>query len=332
MDLWYDNCRYETHEGIKNFNPGNDIHHFFTDLNQAYIINVKPDLAKYPEMEDEFIKIAKRLLDWGIFQQMVDSHQEISNFEKLKSYLIATHGNQMSNFQHLSRAWDLQRRDSEKLTDFAGRLENTLLEATVHIKNRFKKDNSKELTVDTAISLVSAMLMNKKIKTWTPNIYPHLVKTMDNHYTASDAASEAQRYLDRCVKTNNTTEHNAIADYNQPQRHEKPKDMPRQQITVSKQLPQRKTHTKNTPPNNRSSYNRTHWQKAQSQAISRNYSRGFNCFHGRNCLYRHPPLAQALLTTTEETPTSDAPTPTIDLDFPYGPGSPTGPTYSPSHI
>ena len=69
-------------------------------------------------MEDEFMKIAKRLLDWGIFQK------EISNFEQLKAYLIATHSNQMSNFQHLSRAWDLQRRDGEKLTDFTRRLEN----------------------------------------------------------------------------------------------------------------------------------------------------------------------------------------------------------------
>ena len=53
---------------IKNFNPGNDIHHFITDLKQAYIISVKPDLTKYPEMKDEFTKIAKRLLDRGIFQ------------------------------------------------------------------------------------------------------------------------------------------------------------------------------------------------------------------------------------------------------------------------
>ena len=37
---------------IKCFNPGNDIHHFITDRNQAYIINIKPDLAKYLEMED----------------------------------------------------------------------------------------------------------------------------------------------------------------------------------------------------------------------------------------------------------------------------------------
>ena len=81
---------WDSMKDIKSFNPSNDLHHFITDLNKAYIINVKPDFAKYHEMEDEFMKIAKRLLDRGIFQQTVDSQQEISKFEQLKSYLIAT--------------------------------------------------------------------------------------------------------------------------------------------------------------------------------------------------------------------------------------------------
>ena len=54
----------------------------------------------------------------------------------------------MKNFQHLSRAWDLQRWGAEKLTDFAGRLENTIREAAVHIKNKYKKDNKVDMTVD----------------------------------------------------------------------------------------------------------------------------------------------------------------------------------------
>ena len=121
---------------IRSFNPGNNIHRFISDLNQAYTINVKPELTNYPEMEEEFLKIAKRLLGWGIFQQMEDTHQDMSTFERLKSYLIATHGNLMSNFQHLSRAWDLQRRDGERLTDFAGRLESTIREAAIRIKKK----------------------------------------------------------------------------------------------------------------------------------------------------------------------------------------------------
>ena len=47
---------------IKSFNPVNVVHRFITDLNQAYSINVKPDLAKYPEMEEKFLKIAKTVV------------------------------------------------------------------------------------------------------------------------------------------------------------------------------------------------------------------------------------------------------------------------------
>ena len=48
---------------------------------------------------------------------------------------------------------------------------------------------------------------------------------MDKHYIAGGLASESQRYLNYGVKTDNTTEHNAIAYYKQPQRPEK--DTPR---------------------------------------------------------------------------------------------------------
>ena len=47
----------------------------------------------------------------------------------------------MTSFQHLSRAWELQWQDGEKLTDFAGQLKNTIRKAAVHIKNKYKKDN-----------------------------------------------------------------------------------------------------------------------------------------------------------------------------------------------
>ena len=199
-------------KSIRTFEPGSDVNRFITDLNKAYTIHVKPELREYPAMEKEFVKLAKQLLNEGIFQQMEDSRQPTSTFEELKAYLISTHGSQMTNFQYLSRAWDLQRYEGEKLTDFAGRLENTIREATVHITAKFKSDRQNaEMTAETAFSLMGAMLMSEKIKAWTPNIYPHLVKTMDRHYSAGGIASDAQRYLDRGIKTDITTDASDIA-------------------------------------------------------------------------------------------------------------------------
>ena len=185
-------------------------------------------------MEEEFLKIAKRLLDRSIFQQMENTHKDTSTFERLTLYLIVTHGNQMSNFQHLSRAWDMQRQDGERLTDFAGRLESTIREAAIHIKNKYSKDNATGMTVDTVFSLVGMMLMSEKVKAWTPNIYPYLVKTMDNHYSVSGIASEAQNYLDRGINTDVTTDHDIMTYYNKPQRLKQLKDPPGQWTTFKK--------------------------------------------------------------------------------------------------
>ena len=139
----------------------------------------------------------------------------------------------MTKFQHLSRAWDVQRRDGEKLTDFAGRLENTIREAAVHIKNKYKKDNKVDLTVDMVFSIMGAMLMSEKVKDWNPNIYPLLIKTMDSHYTAIVIACEAQQYVDRGVKLDSTTSHDTAYYARRPQqssrinRRTEPKQPPR---------------------------------------------------------------------------------------------------------
>ena len=161
----------------------------------------------------------------------------------------------MTNFQHLSRAWDLQRRDGEKLTDFAGRLENTIREAAVHIKNKYKKDNKVDLTVDMVFSIMGAMLMSEKVKETNPNIYPHLVKTMDSHYTAIGIACEAQQYVDRGVKMDRTISHDTAYYARRPQqsswinRRMEPKQPPR-----SNNWP---THSQ---PSSSSKYGRDYYQ------------------------------------------------------------------------
>ena len=243
---------------------------------------------------------------------MEDSRQPTSTFEELKAYLISTHGSQMTNFQYLSWAWDLQRHEGEKLTDFAGRLENTIREATVHITAKFKSDRQNaEMTAETAFSLMGAMLMSEKIKAWAPNIYPHLVKTMDRHYSAGGIASDAQRYLDRGIKTDITTAAETTALMaSQPTHSDKSRslesdkilaDVQLQLLDLNKQL--RQTHRRN--PSivdwmNNMKHNRAQRSAGQpsQQAMCKNFLRGRACFKGNRCPYSHPPHAQAHIATT----------------------------------
>lgn len=82
----------DTMRGINRFHPSNDVNQFMIDLNKAYTIHVKPELAHYSRMETKFVKIAKQLLDESIFQQMEDSQQITASYEQLRAYLIRTHG------------------------------------------------------------------------------------------------------------------------------------------------------------------------------------------------------------------------------------------------
>ena len=156
---------------------------------------------------------------------------------------------------------------------------------------------------------MGAMLMSEKVKDWNTNICPHLVKTMDSHYTAIGIACEAQQYVDRGVKMDSTTSHDTAYNARKPQqssrinRRTEPKQSPRsnnrpthsQQSSSSKHgrdyYQTHKMHNRNTEP-----------------AICRSYTRGVACFNRRNCPYRRPPSNQAqahVAATDEDTPSTD---------------------------
>ena len=338
---------------ILTFEPGTDVNRFITNINKIYMIHVKPDLTDYPGLEGEFLRLAQQRIDPGVVQQMLDSRQKVESFSDLKTYLMTYHGSQMSTFQHLSKAWDLQRRDGERLTDFAGRLETTILEAATHVKEKFRtSNNNAEITADGVFALMGAMLMSEKIKAWTPNVYPHMVRNMDNHYSAVGIASDAQRYLDRGIKTDQaaTTENSAFHSYNTT--HNRPhndtadepgiKDLVQQMGSLTKYLKDAHQHQTDsltkyindshhrpvnskyqTPPynNNRhgGQYNRRGKdRRASSNQICRNYMDGRPCRYGQNCQFRHPNKANAAIASTPYDETNHT-SPSEEQDFFQGP-------------
>ena len=167
----------------KKFYPGNDINQFITALNKVYMIHV---------IRTCHLSQLGRRIHQGCPRLARPRHISADGrFQTRHIYFWKTEDLSCRNpwqpddkFQYLSRAWDLQPRDGEKLTDFAGRLKNTIREATVNIKNKYKKDNKVDLTVNMVFLIMGAMLISENVKDWNPNIYPHLVKTVDSHYTA----------------------------------------------------------------------------------------------------------------------------------------------------
>ena len=136
-------------------------------------------------------------------------------------------------------------------------------------------------------AMMGAILMSKKVKDWNTNIYPHLIKIMDSHYTAIGIAFEAQQYVDWGVKMDDTISHDTASYARRPllsswiNRRTEPKQPPRSN--------NRPTHSQqcSSSKHGRDCYqtNRMHNHNNRS-AICRNYTRGLACFNIRNCPYR----------------------------------------------
>lgn len=220
------------------------------------------------------------------------------------------------------------------MTDFAGQLKNTIRETAVHIRVKFKVDNTSEISTDTVFWLMGTILISEKVKAWTPNIYPHLVKTMDNLLilclTASSIASDAQQYLRVLWPWYQNRHHNQL------QHHY----ILHVQTTTIKSTYKSANLPKETNAKNKQaadpfkSVNKNHQMKQcqirpqlklksdtqrRETDTCRNYRMDRTCFHRYNWPYQHSPPAQEHVTAMEdEIPTTN--TFSInDLDFQYRP-------------
>ena len=143
--------------------------------------------------------------------------------------------------------------------------------------------------------------MSDKVKTWNSNIYPHLVKTMDNHYTVSGIACEVKKYLDRSIKSHNTTSNDNTYYTHRPQR------LSRGNVSIKQKQPLRtsKQPLHSQQMNCTTPHIRDHDQAFRDRdhnpepVIYKNSTRGHACFHGRNCPNCHLPLAHAHITATD---------------------------------
>ena len=188
---------------IKRLEPGVPAENFIASLRNVYELLVKPEVTNHPRLETEFLKQARLRMAETYNTQLSNSGIQITTFDELQSYIAKTHGSQLTNYQLLSRAWDLELGQSESLTDFATKLELRMRDAAQQIEARYIAEKrsttnpNPQMTSETVFQLVGGMLMSEKIKQRSPKIFSHLVRTMDKHYSASNIAHEAKLYEER---------------------------------------------------------------------------------------------------------------------------------------
>ena len=196
----------EVVRAITRLNVGDCIERFVSELDQIYKVEVQPQLGELASLEDEFVRAAKRLLTFSMYEQMDKSSTTTTTWTQLKKYLVDTHGSKITMFQHLNRLWKLELKPDEKLTDYGARLEEQVHKATLHIKKNFsKKHNGTDMTVDDFSKLIGAMLASLQVRKQHEDVFKSMIKGMDQHWTPSSLLADAQDYVDRLGSNNNAT-------------------------------------------------------------------------------------------------------------------------------
>ena len=178
---------------------GESIENFLGALQQIYTIEVKPLLTSMVSLEAEFVNAVKRKLTFPMFTQLEKSgNADIKEWEKLRKYLLTTHGSRISNFQHLNKLWTCEIQDGEKLSVFAARLEDKIHAAASTIKASYKKEhNNQEMTADDVFAIIGAMLASLQVRNSYEDAYKSLIKTCDKHWNASSLLADAADYADK---------------------------------------------------------------------------------------------------------------------------------------
>ena len=196
---------------VPKLSVGDSIERFVSELDQIYKVEVLPQLGQISSLENEFVRTAKRLLTFSMYEQMDKSGAKIDKWLEMKRYLIENHGSKITMFQHLNRLWRLEPKPQESLTDFGARVEEQIHKASIHIMKKFGKDHkendnsSKDMTAEDVFKLIGAMLVSLQVQKEHEFIYRAMIKSMDKHWSAGSLLADAQDYVDRLGSSNNAT-------------------------------------------------------------------------------------------------------------------------------
>ena len=201
----------EVVRAVPKLNVGDSIERFASELDQIYKVEVQPQLEEIPSLENEFVRAAKRLLTYSMYEQMDKSGTATTTWTEMKKYLVENHGSKITMFQHLNRLWQLEIKPDEKLTDYGARVEEQVHKASLHIMKKFGKDHKKiddtpkDMAAEDVFKLIGAMLASLQVRKEHEDVFKSMIKGMDKHWTASALLADAQDYVDRLGANHNAT-------------------------------------------------------------------------------------------------------------------------------
>ena len=186
-------------DSVPMFNPGHDVHLHVSRLANLFEVLVK-GRDDSDNLEQTFIRNAKKRMHDSYLTQMINSGKTISTFDEFKTYMVDVHESKQSHFQKLNQLWQMVPREKETFTDLASRLENLAHEVRLSILAKWKKNNTTHTDIPSKnlFDLVIGQILLTHIQSSKHcDVYRYIASELDTAWTAKEIANRAMTISDR---------------------------------------------------------------------------------------------------------------------------------------
>ena len=180
------------------FNGSGDaeVERFCGRLSQLHTLLVKKGST---ELEPDFIRLATMRLSQPVYQHIVQSQSDISEWDKFCNVIRATYGPKLNPTQLLNKLYDLDFSDESKFSLFAMKIHETIRVGYSALNDQWKKTKNvqTDITGEATAQYFGMCFFVQVLKNKDHQLHKDIIKDLESCLDANQLASKCQWFQDR---------------------------------------------------------------------------------------------------------------------------------------
>ena len=173
-----------------------EVERFCGRLSQLYhllVENGDKDLAK------DFIKLATMRLSQPVYQHIIQSQSDISEWDKFSNVIRTTYGPKLNPTQLLNKLYDLDFSDESKFSLFAMKIHETIRVGYGALNEQWKKAKNvqTDITGEATAQYFGMCFFVQVLKNKDYQLHKDIIKDLESCLDANQLASKCQWFRDR---------------------------------------------------------------------------------------------------------------------------------------
>ncbi len=151
-----------------------------------------------PNLEADYLKLVKVRLSDQVYKNMSTTNEDVSSFDKYKSWIKKQYAGRLNAFQLLQRAFNVEFRPREqKFTVYSQTVSEEIRTALTAIREQYKKNTDQDLGVESLAEFFSAQILAENLRQYCWPLYSQMVNDMEKLSTSAEVAQKAEFYRER---------------------------------------------------------------------------------------------------------------------------------------